>query len=87
MKMEIIEKVDKKEVLRVIVDSNEESLFSLLKTYLEQSSDVDLVGVYKEHHLIDKTEFYLKVKKGSALALFKKSLGEIKKDLEKKKLK
>ena len=85
--MEIIEKVADKQVLRVVVDSNEESLFSLLKTYLEESSDVDLVGVYKEHHLIDKTEFYLKTKKGSALDLFKKSLATIKKDLEKKKLK
>ena len=31
--MNIIEKVDDKNVLRIIVDSNEESLFSLLKVY------------------------------------------------------
>ncbi len=85
--MEIIEKISDKQVLRVVVDSNEESLFSLLKTYLESNPDVDLVGVYKEHHLIDKTEFFLKTKKGDALTLFKKSLADIKKDLEKKKLK
>ena len=58
--MEIIEKVEEGNVLRILVNSNEESLFSLLKVYLENESDVDIVGVYKEHHLIDKTEFLLK---------------------------
>ena len=61
-KMEIIEKVEEGNVLRILVNSNEESLFSLLKVYLENESDVDIVGVYKEHHLIDKTEFLLKTK-------------------------
>ena len=85
--MEIVEKVDDKEVLRIVVDSNEESLFSLLKTYLEQQADVDIVGVYKEHYLLDKTEFYLKVKKGKAIDVFKKALKTIKKDLGSMKLK
>jgi DNA-directed RNA polymerase subunit L len=85
--MKILEKVEEKDTLRVLVDSNEESLFFLLKTYLEANSDVDIVGVYKEHHLVDKTEFFLKVKKGSALDLFKKELTKVKKDLESKKVK
>lgn len=85
--MKIIEKEAEKETLRILVDSNEESTFFLLKTYLEQESDVDIVGVYKEHYLVNKTEFFLKVKKGNALDIFKKSLDKIKKDLETKKLK
>lgn len=85
--MEIIDKTDDGNVLSFVVDSNEESLFHLLKAYLESNSDVDLVGVYKEHHLIDKTEFFLKTKKGSASALLKKALKDIKKDLMEKKLK
>ena len=85
--MKIIEKVDDKNILRIMVDSNEESLFSLLKAYLQDNKDVDLVGVYKEHHLVDKTEFFLKTKSGSALDLFKKYLKTIKKDLESKKVK
>lgn len=85
--MKVIEKADESNVLRVVVDSNEESLFSLLKVYLEQEADVDLVGVYKEHHLIDKTEFVLKTKKGKALEVFKKALAKAKKDLATKKLK
>jgi len=85
--MEIIEKSQDGANLRFTVNSNEESLFSLLKTYLEQENDVDLVGVYKEHHLIDRTEFFLKTKKGDASAIFKKALGKIKKDLGSKKLK
>lgn len=80
--MKILEKIAEKETLRVIVDSNEESLFSLLKVYLEKNSDVEIVGVYKEHYLVDKTEFFLKVKKGSALDVFKKTLEIAKKDLK-----
>lgn len=85
--MEIIEKFEEGNVLRILVDSNEESLFSLLKTYLENESDVDIVGVYKEHHLIDKTEFLLKTKKGKPLEVFKKALASVKKDLASKKIK
>ncbi len=84
--MEIIEKLDEGNVLKFMVSSNEESLFHLFKAYLESDSDVDLVGVYKEHHLIDKTEFFLKTKKGNALEIFKKSLKAIKKDMESKKV-
>ncbi len=85
--MNIIEKSDENDKLRFVVDSNEESLLSLLKIYLEADSDVDVVGVYREHHLIDKTEFLLKVKKGKASAVFKKALTSAKKDLELKKVK
>lgn len=85
--MEIIEKADEKEVLRIVVDTNEQSLFSLLQTYLNELEDVELAGIYREHHLVEKTEFFLKVKKGSALSVFKKALKDVKKDLENKKLK
>lgn len=83
--MEIIEKVSDKQVLRLVVDTNEESLFSLLRAYLEKNSDVDIVGLYKEHYLVDKTEFFLKTKKGEALALFKKTLAEVVKDINSRK--
>jgi DNA-directed RNA polymerase subunit L len=79
--MEIIELEEKPESLKIVVDSNEESLFYLLKDYLEKQSDVDIVGVYKEHHLIDKTEFIFKVKKGDPKKVLNKYLDEIKKYL------
>lgn len=85
--MKVLEKTEEKDTLRILVDSNEETMFFLLKTYLENNSDVDIVGVYKEHHLIDKTEFFLKVKKGEPLKVFKKALADIKKDLASKKVK
>lgn len=85
--MKVIQKEEKDSVLRIVVDSNEESLFSLLKVYLEKEVGVDIAGVYKEHHLIDKTEFVLKVKKGKALDVFKKALAKAKKDLKNKKVK
>lgn len=85
--MEIIEKVEDKQDLRITVDSNEESLFSLLKAYMSSMAEVEVVGVVKSHHLVDKTEFFLKVKKGSALDVFKKALKDVKKDLASKKLK
>ena len=85
--MNVLEKAAEDQVLRLVVDSNEESLFSLLKAYLENEADVEVVGVYKEHHLIDKTEFYLKTKKGKALDFFKKALKSVKKDLITKKVK
>lgn len=85
--MKILEKEGENETLRILVDTNEESTFFLLKTYLESETDVEIVGVYKEHYLVDKTEFFLKVKNGNALDVFKKSLSKIKKDLETKKIK
>lgn len=85
--MKVLEKIEEKDSLRVVVDSNEESFFYMLKAYLESNSDVDIVGVYKQHYLVDKTEFFLKVKKGKPIDVFKKALKEIKKDLESKKLK
>jgi len=80
--MEIIESTENGQVLKIVVASNEESLFFLLKTYFEKLDSVDFAGVYKDHHLIDKSEFVLKVKKGSAMDVFKKSLKDIKKSLD-----
>ena len=85
--MEIIDIAEDGNKLRFVVGSNEESLFSLLKVYLEKESDVELVGVYREHHLINKTEFLMKVKKGNAKDVLKKSLSSVKKDLQSKKVK
>ncbi|MFW5872214.1 MAG: RpoL/Rpb11 RNA polymerase subunit family protein [bacterium] len=85
--MEVIENTVEDNVLKIVVDSDEESLFSLLKVYLEKESDVDIVGLYKSHYLIDKTEFFLKVKKGSPLDIFKKSLAQVKKELDKMRVK
>ena len=85
--MEIIEKSDKDNELSFVVVSNEESLFSLLKVYLEREADVDIVGQYREHHLVDKSEFYLKTKKGKAIDIFKSTLKKAKKDLDSKKVK
>lgn len=85
--MEILDINDKEDTLRFRVNSNEETLFLLLKTYLEAEATTDIVGVYKEHYLIDKTEFFFKVKKGNAKDIFLKSLKKIKKDLESKKVK
>lgn len=81
--MDIVEKISEGNVLRFVVNTNEESLFLILKSYLEENSDVEIVGLYKDHYLIDKTEFYLKIKKGNALTFFKKELKNIKKNLEK----
>jgi DNA-directed RNA polymerase subunit L len=85
--MEIIEQTIEGTDLKITVDSNEESLFSLLKAYMEPMADVEVVGHFKGHHLVDKTEFYLKVKKGDALKIFKKALATVKKDLASKKVK
>ncbi len=84
--MQILEQDVEKETLRILVDSNEETLFSLLKVYLSNQSDVDIAGFTKDHHLVDKTEFFLKVKKGNPIDVFKKGLEVAKKDLESKKL-
>lgn len=85
--MEILQKNDEGASLKIVVNSNEETLFSLLKVYLEKLSEVDVVGLYKEHHLIERTEFFLKVKKGNAMEVFKKALKTVKKELEQKKVK
>jgi len=85
--MEFIEKNETKDTLKLVVSSNEESLFFLVKVYLEKMSEVDIVGVCKEHHLVDKTEFHLKVSKGNPMKIFLKALAEAKKDLISKKVK
>jgi len=85
--MEILNVSEKGDTLRFMTKSNEETLFLLIKTYLESDSSVDVVGVYKEHYLVDKTEFFVKVKKGDAKSVFLKALADIKKDLELKKVK
>lgn len=85
--MEISQKNSTQNTFTIEVSSNEENLFSLLKVYLNQMDEVDIAGYTKNHHLVDKTQFYLKVKKGSAEEVFKKSLENVKKDLEKKRIK
>ena len=85
--MRITQKVEDKSSLRIVVDSDEESLFYLLKQYLSENPDIDIAGVYKEHHLVDETELFIKVKKGKPVDVFKKALKEIKADLDKKKVK
>ncbi len=84
--MQILEQEINEKSLRILVDSDEESLFSLLKVYLLDMADVDIAGYTKEHHLVDKSEFFLKVTKGNPLDVFKKGLALAKKDLESKKL-
>lgn len=84
--MQILEQELNDNTLRILVDSDEESLFALLKVYLLDMADVDIAGYTKEHHLVDKTEFFLKVTKGKPLDVFKKGLALAKKDLESKKL-
>lgn len=85
--MEIKNITHNKEVLRFVLKSNEETILSVVKTYLEESPEVDIVGVYKEHHLIDETEFYLKLKKGDAKKFFKAELPKIKEKLQELKIK
>lgn len=85
--MEILEKEVEGNTLKVVVESNEETLFSLMKVYLEESSDVDIVGFNKPHYLVDKTEFFLKTKKGNPVDVLKKALKEAQKDLTSKKVK
>ena len=85
--MEITEKsTNDEKVLNFIVHANEQSLFSVLKVYLEAMDEVDVVGFYKEHHLVDETEMYLRVKEGTAKEIFKKALQQAKEELNKSKL-
>ena len=85
--MKILDCQSKNNILRVMVDTNEENLFYLLKTYLNEDKSVEVCGVFKEHHLIEKTEFLLKIKSGDAKVFFKKKLSVIKKELNKLKIK
>ncbi len=85
--MEIVKQEEDEQTFKLVVDTDEEALFYLLKTYLESMKEVDIVGVVKEHHLLNETEFYLKVKSGSAKKVFKKALSNVKKDLVKFKIK
>ena len=45
--MEIIEQTIEGTDLKIAVDSNEESLFSLLKAYMEPMADVEVVATYE----------------------------------------
>ena len=78
---------DNKNELKLKVPTNEESLFMLLKSHLEEVEEVDIVGITKEHHLIDDTEFYMRTYKEDAKEVFKEALANIKKELEVMKLK
>lgn len=85
--MEVKTLGSEKNELKLKVSSNEESLFMLLKGFLEDNKDVDIVGVSKDHYLIDETEFYLRVNKGDAKEVFTKTLADVKKQLEGLKIK
>ncbi|MFP4402247.1 MAG: RpoL/Rpb11 RNA polymerase subunit family protein [Candidatus Nanoarchaeia archaeon] len=80
MKIESINAQDSE--LRIKFNSNEESILMLLKSYLEDTSGVDIVGVNRDHHLLDETEFFLRVDSGSAKDTFSKALKAVKKELE-----
>jgi len=80
--MEILEQSEKDGILKIKVSSNEETLFFVLKAHLQEIPEVDIVGLVKDHYLVDVTEFYIKVKKGSAMDVFKKGLKSAKKELE-----
>lgn len=83
----IIKSIDKqKEILKIISSSDEESFFSLLKDYLQKEDQVDIVGVYKPHHLKDDTEFFLKVTSKDANKVLKSTLKRVKKELEEMKI-
>lgn len=84
--MKILENIKEDKSLRIVVSSNEETVFFLLKVYLEKDSDVEAVGVYREHYLVDKTEFFLKTKKTDPLDVLKKYFKIVKKDLLSKKV-
>lgn len=84
--MEIIEKLIEKNTCKIVFDSNEESLLYLLKAYLEKLDSIDFVGVSKDHHLVDKTEFFIKTFKEDPVVVLKKALKEIQKDLGEKKI-
>lgn len=84
--MKILENIKEDKSLRIVVSSNEETVFFLLKVYLEKDSDVEAVGVYREHYLVDKTEFFLKTKKADPLDVLKKYFKIVKKDLLSKKV-
>ncbi len=53
---------------------------------MQELPGVDIVGLVKDHYLVDATEFYIKVKKGSAMDVFKKGLKSAKKELERLRL-
>ena len=77
-----------KNVLRLTFETDEETFLFMIKTYLEAKKEVEIVGVYKAHHLIDETKFYLKTKKEiDAGKFFKEELSKIKKEIEKLKIK
>lgn len=80
MKIESVNPQDSE--LKIVFKSNEESILMLLKSYLEDTAGVDIVGVNKDHHLLDETEFFLRVDSGSAKDTFSKVLKTVKKELE-----
>jgi DNA-directed RNA polymerase subunit L len=80
MKIESVNAQDSE--LKIIFKSNEESMLMLLKSYLEDTSGVDIVGVNRDHHLLDETEFFLRVESGSAKDTLSRALKTVKKELE-----
>ena len=83
-----IEKVEnKKDVVKITTKDDTQSVFSLIKTFLQENKEVVSSGVFKKHHLIDETSFFLKSKKDNGLEVLKKELKKIKKDLNSLKIK
>ena len=79
--MKVLDKSLTEKTLTLEVDSNEETLFSMLRIYFQEMPEVDIAGFTKDHHLVDKTEFFLKVKSGNPEEVFKKGLESAKKHL------
>ncbi|MCA9486777.1 hypothetical protein H6501_00605 [Candidatus Woesearchaeota archaeon] len=84
--MEIVEKKDDTTSVSLVLGSDELSLFLVVKHYLEQIPEVDIVGIARDHHLLDRSELHIKVSKGKALDALKKALKEATKDLKSRKL-
>ena len=54
-----IEKItDNKNTLKIDTKDDTQTIFSLLKTFLNENKDVEVSGVFKNHHLQDNTSFF-----------------------------
>ena len=80
--MKIVEGGKDGMLLRMSFDSGEESLLYLLKSYLEKHKDCDIVGIYKEHYLIEKSEMVLRTKTLPACDVFLEIMSAAKGDLK-----
>jgi DNA-directed RNA polymerase subunit L len=81
--MELDKITQKNNVLEIKTTDDEETLFSLIKVFLNENSNVEIAGVFKEHHLIAETKLFVKTKKDNSKEILKKELTNIKKELNK----